>query len=59
MKQQMQGLTILCTMIQENKAAQPVTEIIAVLLEILVESREERLDDQLAAVDALLEELVM
>jgi hypothetical protein len=56
MKQQMLGLMILCTMIQENKVALHVAEIHAVLLEILVVFKEERLDGQLADVNALLEE---
>jgi hypothetical protein len=59
MKQQMLGLTILCTMIQGNKAALHVTEIRAVQLEKMVVFKEERLDNQLAVVDAQLEELVM
>jgi hypothetical protein len=59
MKQLMLGLMISCTTIQENKDALPATEIIVVLLEILVEFREERLDDQHVVVDVQLEELEM
>jgi hypothetical protein len=60
MKQQMRGIMISCTMIQENKGAQHVTEITAVQLEKTVGFKQvERQDNQVAVVDALLEEQVM
>jgi hypothetical protein len=46
-------------MIQGSKVALPVTEITVVQIETQVEFKEERLDNQLAVVDAPLEELEM